>query len=69
MRALRELGANQMSTPQKDLDKLYGPFRLIRAGEILKVGEMNEGEATNLAYELSAQIEHQNPDTKVWSRW
>jgi len=67
MGALSEL--NQMTTPQQDLDELYGPFRLIRAGEILKVGEMNEGEATSLAYELSAQIEHQNPDTKVWSKW
>jgi hypothetical protein len=58
-----------MKTLQKDLDKIYGPFRLIRAGEVLKVGEMNEGEATSLAYELSAQIEHQDPDTKVWRKW
>jgi hypothetical protein len=58
-----------MKTPRKDLDKIYGPFRLIRAGEVLKVGEMDEGEATNLAYELSARIEHQDPVTKVWKVW
>ena len=37
--------------------------------EVLKQGGMNESEATELAAELHCQIEHQDPDSKIWYSW
>ena len=71
-------GAKTMTT--KHSDDMYGAFRLVRfcephmsecykTYEVLKQGGMNEEEATELAAELHCQIEHQDPDSKIWYGW
>jgi len=53
----------------QEAEKKYGAFRIVRDGQVLKVGEMNEQEATDLAAEVHGQIEHQNPETGAWKVW
>lgn len=57
-------------TNQSDLDAKYGAFRIVRGAQVLKVGDMNELEATQIAGEIKgASVEHQDPVTHEWREW
>jgi len=61
---------SDLNKAAESLDKLYGPFRLVRGEEVLLVGGMTEGEITELTKEIAGtHIEHQNPETGMWHKW
>lgn len=52
-----------------DAEIQYGAFRVVMFGKVLKVCGMDEAQATTIAEEIGATIQHLKPETGEWRPW